>query len=74
MSQHDFVTDAEQRAKDLGILLDRWYWVRCGPDDEWFPAIYDEYSGWCNGDTWGDFYNQVTDWRLIPLPEELGDR
>ena len=50
----------------------RWYWVRA-VDGPWWPALWaDEYGvGWSNQDCWEDWNNEVVEWRLIPLPEEL---
>ena len=56
-------------------ILDRWYWVRI--EDDWTPAICDPRTWvekgyrWTNGDCWEDFDDEVEEWKLIPLPEEL---
>lgn len=54
-------------------LIDkRWYWVTLG-DGFWFPALRDKTAsgGWTNTDTWEDFFKEVTEFKLIPLPNEL---
>lgn len=69
------------------LIEGRWYWVRLrnthpdplddlyqDPCDGWDVAKHDTKAagGWTNDDTWEDFDNQVSCWRLIPLPEPIG--
>jgi hypothetical protein len=54
------------------LIEHRWYWVRNSSDNEWFPAcrMSQMCGGWCNQDTWEDWNREVTEWRLIPLPDK----
>ncbi len=65
-----YQTPAQQRAVEMGVIVDRWYWVTIN-GTEWFPAVYDKYLGWSNADCWDDMRHEVTAWKLIPLPAEL---
>lgn len=58
------------KVKPDGVIQDRWYWVRV-QDGEWFPASWDEFLGWTNSDCWDDMRNEVIEWKLIPLPEDI---
>jgi putative heme iron utilization protein len=62
------VVKQEKTAKD--IIRERWYWVR-RENGEWFPAIWDGVSGWCNSDTWWDTRGEIVEYKLIPLPDEM---
>lgn len=55
------------------LIGGRWYWVRRAGSDEWFPAYWEYAVGWTNGDTWEDLLDEIYEWKLIPLPEELPD-
>jgi hypothetical protein len=51
-----------------------WCWVIVPQQDQFiacFPACRNQRlaGGWTNGDTWEDFYNQVTHWQVISEPE-----
>jgi hypothetical protein len=55
----------------------RWHWVRGKDWKDWSLAVrtpvdgWNASGGWGNLDTWEDFDREITEWKLIPLPEEL---
>ncbi len=55
----------------------RWYWIKGKDWSDWNIAVrtpvdgWDASNHWGNLDTWEDWDDEVTEWKLIPLPKEL---
>jgi len=76
----DYLTRHETFIKQgdtSALIVGRWYWCKTirENDDEgnrirWTP-LERIGSGWCNGDCWEPRDDEVKEYKLIPLPEEL---